>query len=334
MEIVPLRTAREMDEFCSMSGSVTLTPSLPSVRQADEHWLVRGRTGLPLARCSLWWTAAPAYPNHKLGLIGHYAAGDDQAAAALLNTACRQLIAHGCSLAVGPIDGSTFRYHRLVTERALDGIQRPSFFLEPDNPDAWPRHFVNAGFEPLSSYISAIGQLAPSDPRMAELAERAADAGITVREVHMESFTKELERIYEIVTESFTDNFLYSPIDREEFLAQYTPIQPHIRPEIVLIAEQDASPVGFAFTLPDLAQRQRGRPIDTLIVKTVAVRPEVAGHGLGSLLVARVQTAAYAMGLQHLIHALMHETNISRKISARYATPMRRYTLFAKDLTA
>ena len=334
MELVPVHAPQQLEEVCNLPGAVPLRPDMPSVRQADENWLVRGQGDTPLARCSLWWSDVPAYPDHTLGLVGHYAAQDDEAATLLLDAACRQLRAHGCTMAVGPIDGSTFRNYRFVTERTVDGIERPPFFLEPDNPDSWPRQFVTGGFEPLATYVTAFGALPAADPRMAELSERAANAGITVRPVDMNSFAEELGRIYEVVTESFRDNFLYAPIEREEFLAQYAPVQPYIRPELVLIAEQDASPVGFAFTLPDLAQQQRGQAVDTLIIKTVAVHPQVQGHGLGSLLAARVQTAAQAMGFRYVIHALMYETNVSRKISVRYAEPIRRYALFAKDLTA
>jgi len=38
------------------------------------------------------------------------------------------------------------------------------------------------------------------------------------------------------------------------------------------------------------------------------------------------------MGFTRAIHALMHETNKSRNLSARYARTIRRYTLFSKRL--
>ena len=54
--------------------------------------------------------------------------------------------------------------------------------------------------------------------------------------------------------------------------------------------------------------------------------------GLGNLLMARCQEAARALGFRRVIHALMHETNHSLKLSSRYAKPFRRYTLFARRL--
>lgn len=333
MEITAIRNKGELGAFLTLEGAPPLQSHAPSVQDADEHCLVCDDDGTPLARCSLWYTSVPAYPPHTLGLIGHYAARDGDAAALLLETASASLAAHNCTLAVGPIDGSTFRHYRFVTDRAPGGFERPPFFLEPDNPDAWPLHLVAAGFYPMATYVSAQGRLPAVDPRLNELEERAADAGITVRQSDLEAFASELTRIYEIVVDSFQDNLLYAPICRQEFLAQYGQVRPYIRPENVFIAEQAGAPVGFIFALPDLAQRSRGESVDTLIVKTLAVRPHVAGHGLGSLLAARVHAAAYASGYRNVIHALMHETNRSRTISGHYADVMRRYTLYSKQLS-
>ena len=51
-----------------------------------------------------------------------------------------------------------------------------------------------------------------------------------------------------------------------------------------------------------------------------------------SLLVAEVQQRAARLGYARAIHALMHESNVSRNISRRYAQTIRRYALFAKRL--
>jgi L-amino acid N-acyltransferase YncA len=74
--------------------------------------------------------------------------------------------------------------------------------------------------------------------------------------------------------------------------------------------------------------------VDTVIVKTVAVLPGRRLAGLGNVLVARCQQAARALGFRRAIHALMHESNNSRNLSAHYAKPFRRYTIFARDLEA
>jgi GNAT superfamily N-acetyltransferase len=100
------------------------------------------------------------------------------------------------------------------------------------------------------------------------------------------------------------------------------------------LAEQRSRPVGYVFAVPDFAQAQRGSPIDTLIVKTLAVLPGRAYAGLGAWLLGEVHAAGRRLGFTRAIHALMHETNQSRNLSAHYARTIRRYTLLSKRLVA
>jgi GNAT superfamily N-acetyltransferase len=282
-----------------------------------------------LARCSLWWTATPPHADHRLGLLGHYAARDSASAAVLLQRACEELQAHGCTLAVGPMDGNTWQRYRLLTERGPE----PIFFLEPDNPDDWPGHFTDNGFTALAQYYSALNtNLAEHDPRIPEMARRLDAQGFVLRPLRLDQFEEELRRIHAVSLASFAHNFLYTPIAEEDFVAQYRPVRDYVRPELVLIAEQDGRPAGYVFALPDLLQARRGQRVDTVIVKTLAVHPDHGGAGLGGLLTARCHEAARRLGYTRAIHALMHETNKSRRISGHTARTIRRYTLFARPL--
>jgi hypothetical protein len=53
---------------------------------------------------------------------------------------------------------------------------------------------------------------------------------------------------------------------------------------------------------------------------------------LGGVLVAQVHRRAHEGGYRRVIHALMHDDNRSRRLSDRFARPIRRYALFAKKL--
>jgi hypothetical protein len=204
---------------------------------ADAHWVA----GDDAARCSLWWTNVPSLPGQRLGVIGHYAAKDDAAAARLLAHACRELAARGCTLAVGPMDGNTWRRYRLVTERG----DEPAFFLEPDNPAAWPGQFASQGFTSLAQYYSALNtDLTRQDERVGERWRYLALLGITIRAFDMGRFEEELRAIYRVSVVAFTQNFLYTPTSETEFLAQYQKVRPYLRPELILMAEQEGRLLG------------------------------------------------------------------------------------------
>jgi hypothetical protein len=296
---------------------------------APDASLIIAQDGALAARCSLWWNDVPLYGDERLGVIGHYGAASEPAGLTILQAAAAELAKHRCTFAVGPMDGNTWRRYRLVVER---GSEAP-FFLEPTNPDDWPAHYLAAQFTPLAHYFSALNtNLSWRDERIAAVAERLGGIGVTVREMDLTQFDRELERIYGIAEVAFREAFLYTPLPAEAFAMQYQRIRQFLRPELVLIAEHEDSAVGFGFTTPDVLELQRGSAPRTAIIKTLAVLPERIYSGLGSLLSDRSHAAAAALGYERMIHALMHESNKSRNISAHTGQPLRRYALFGRRL--
>jgi GNAT superfamily N-acetyltransferase len=322
-------TSEALPRFCAAAGH-PLRPEAVARQAADYSFLLEDGAGDAVARCSLWWRQTPPHEVHRLGYLGHYAVADPESAPALFRHACDRLAAEGCTLAVGPLDGNTWQRYRLLTERGSE----PPFFLEPDNPDEWPGQFSAAGFAPLARYCSALNPDLGAAGVGPELAEKVAARGITVRPLRPEAFDEELRRVHALSLLSFRDNFLYTPITLPDFLSQHTPIRPYLRPDLVLLAERAGELVGYIFAIPDLLQAQRGVPVDTVIVKTMAVHPDCAGAGLGNLLMGRCHEAARAAGFTRAVHALFHEANRSGKISAHTARIIRRYTLFARPVGA
>lgn len=326
---IAVTSAEDRERFCSLAGLSALSADVIARQRPDALWMLTGEAGAVTARCSLWWHGTPTLADHRLGLLGHYAAVDSQASAQILELACKELTSRGCTLAVGPMDGNTWQRYRLLAERG----EEPIFFLEPDNPDDWPAHFAANGFTALAQYYSAVSaDLGEEHPRLAEIAQRVADQGISLRPLRLERFEDELRSIHPVSLASFQNNFLYTPIGEEEFIAQYLPIGTHLQAELVLIAERHGQPVGYVFAVPDLNQARRGRAIDTAVLKTLAVHPNQGGIGLGSLLTARCHQAGRKLGFKRVIHALMHEDNKSRKISSHTARTIRRYVLYSRPL--
>ena len=293
------------------------------------HLALHDTAGVLVARCSLWERCDASGAPVPDGLVGHYAAANADAGKELLEHASNQHRANGHERVIGPMDKSTWHRYRLLTDRGTE----PTFFLEPDNPDEWPHHFTEAGFVPLATYTSSLNaDLSQVDSRSDRRRAEFERNGITMRTLDMARFQDELAAIHELSLVAFTRNFLYSPIQLEEFLTSYAPIHAHILPELVLLIEHDERLVGFIFAIPDLLESAGGTPARTVIVKSMAVHPEYGGRGLGGVLMDEVQRAARNLGFERAIHALMQETNLSRRISSHYGTTIRRYTLYEKPL--
>jgi GNAT superfamily N-acetyltransferase len=317
-------------EFCSASGLPALDTVEIARQNADAHWLVQDVQGQVSARGSVWWRETPVYPGHRLGLLGHYFAQNQHASHELLNAAEKQLAEHGCTLAIGPLDGNTWRSYRFVSERGSE----PPFFLEPNQPTQWVEYFTRRDYSPLAEYESTLNtHLLHNERPLTTIAHQLTQRGISVRNLCMDDFHNELQRIYDVSTASFANNFLYSPITQHEFIFSYSQLRPYCNPNLIFLAEQDGYPIGFLFALPDFLQLKQGQAIDTIIIKTLAVRPQWQMSGLGSFLFAQAEEIFSQLGYRRSIHALMHQDNASRKMSKHaQSTVLRRYALFAKAL--
>jgi hypothetical protein len=305
-------------------GLAPLDPGVLERHAPDLHLAESAGRG----RVSLWWSQVPAWPGRRLGLLGHFAAVDATAARSLLEAGCRELRERGCDLAVGPMDGNTWRSYRFVTEAG----DQPRFALEPWQPAQWPLWWEAVGFSGFQTYHSAlVPSLATTDPRLAAIGRRLEAAGVRLRPLRLEDYTGELERIHAVSAEAFVPNVLYTPLPRTEFLGMYQPLRPHVQAPLAWIAERDARMVGFVFSLPDLLQAQRGEPVDTLVVKTIARLPEPGLSGLGRLLMARLHAEARGLGFRRAIHALFHDQNVSGTLG-EHSRIIRRYALYAKEL--
>ena len=94
------------------------------VEQVDQHFAALDSEQRIRARCSIWWRDTANVNGSKTGAIGHYAATDAECGEAVLQHACRELKNRRCDMAVGPLDGNTWRRYRFITER---GAAKPFF---------------------------------------------------------------------------------------------------------------------------------------------------------------------------------------------------------------
>ena len=277
---------------------------------------------------ALWFKNTPIYNGEHIGTIGGLEIDHSPAASNFL-TACAQCLhqQHNCTTVVGPMNGNTWLQHRLI----LESTGRDPFFMEPMEQKHFHDAFLSAGFSLFSEYSSASIDLTIDQKNYERLENKLTKSGIRIRKIDMENFTDDLNALFDLSLISFSKNFLYTPISREQFLAKYLAARDHIDPDFVVVAERDGQLVAYVFALPDLAAPQFGKQ-PALIVKTLAALPDHTLSGIGTLLVAKAQQIAKDKGYTEAIHALQYESNSSKRISKRFtAETFRRYGLMVKS---
>lgn len=271
------------------------------------------------AQGALFVTGTPTLHGKPCACLGRIAAEDSTGLQALLQAAEHEALVRGFSCVIGPMDGTTWGKYRAVTES--DGS--PAFALEPVTPLWFGAVFSTAGWNVVGRYHSARDD-AMNVTDVTRLGDRLARNGVRIRCMDAARAADDLRAIYALSVRAFSNNFLYTPVGEREFLAMYEPLLPRMDCNFVRLAfDKDGGAVGFIFALPD-----PGQP-GTLVFKTYA--SEVPG--IGRYLGETVMRDAKAAGFKGVIHALMHDANISAVSSEKHAQKIfRRYALFGKVL--
>jgi hypothetical protein len=193
--------------------------------------------------------------------------------------------------------------------------------MEPQNPAHYVDAFEQSGLKIVSRYVSAV--------RSADVLDSKSPppAGVLLRNFDPAKAEEELTRIHALSLEAFASNHFYQPITLEEFLASYRPVLKAIDPELVLLAEDEAGELkAFLFALPNLTE---GPKPQSVILKTYASRVK----GGGSMLANAFHERAKKRGFVDVIHALMHESNLSATHSGNTGGQVfRRYALWGGRL--
>lgn len=294
----------------------------------DARVFLRDSNGGVAAWASLWWNETPQLDGRRLGAIGGFGAKTQEASIILLDIACARLRDVGCARAVGPMNGNTWRSYRYVVE----STGRGPFWLEPRNPAEYPTWWQGAGFSVIGGYSSSSVPLTGAATVPDALVARMAESGLVIRDLDASRYDEELALIHEVTLAGFSNNFLYTPLGKEPFMAAYQKIRDRVEPRFVRIAELHGKACGYVFAIADLEAAARGEK-PALIIKTLTVDPAARCAGLGSLLVDEVQRRGHEAGYTEAIHALQYDDNNVLRITKRHGGEcFRRYALFSKPL--
>lgn len=312
-----------------------------------QRLFVAERDGVTVARL-----LARKSPLHRhahgseQGLIGYFEALDDEGATRALFAAAEEFLRQqSCRSIIGPMDGDTWHRYRVN----VGPFDTPPFLLEPWNPPYYERLWRAAGFSELERYSSKrIGDIAPLLPKLKGKLDAAIAAGYRFEAMDRRAMCRELERVYALSLEIFRDNFMYSQISRDEFLAMYDGAERLLEDDSSwFCVAPDGRDAGFIFAYPDryaavqLARRGVFGKLRALLHwnnvtavnhKTLGVLPAHRRSGTGGALLYCAYDAALQRGWRIANHCLMRDDNPSQKMDAGEGHVFRRYVLYTKEL--
>jgi GNAT superfamily N-acetyltransferase len=225
----------------------------PFFRHAEAELFVAREGAIPVGRIAAAVDRANNdYHQESVGFFGFYEAPDDPEVAAALLAAARDWIAsRGMTVMRGPGCFTTnHEYLGLLVEgheaRPVIGMPwQPPYYL------GQMEAFGLAKAQDLLAWeFTAPDGKAPE--RMARFVDRIGDRiDFTIRRFDMKNFAEEVEAVHGIYTEAWKDNWGFIPMDAEEFHHSAKDMKGMVDPGLLLIAEKDGEPIGFAMTTQD-----------------------------------------------------------------------------------
>jgi hypothetical protein len=283
--------------------------------------------GKPKARAVLYQNPELFYKNKKAVAIGNYECVEDvNISKSLLNFIIQDAKNLNAAFLIGPMNGSTWENYRFSLHNNFE-----NFLLEPAHPVYYNQQFLSSGFKPTAYYSSRKNSsFFCNDREVLRKENRLLNFGITIRNIDIKNFERELEKLYPFMCSAFNNNFLFTPISKDIFINKYLQFQTIINPEFVLIAENaNGTVVGFVFCYDDLLNKKE----KSLVIKTLARDRSEKWSGLGAVMANRVISHAKMKGYESIIHAFMLDDGNSSETSEKFfGTVYKKYVLYGLEL--
>ncbi|MCF7859305.1 MAG: GNAT family N-acetyltransferase [Candidatus Cloacimonetes bacterium] len=246
----------------------------------------------------------------KVGFFGFFECIDDQQVAdALFDAARNWLKEKDLNIMRGPASFS-------VNDEC--GLLMDNFALSPVvmmtyNPQYYLKIFDNYGLEKAMDLLAYNAKVKPPPPRLKKLANKIEKRGqFTVRNLKTKNkkrLRKDIEKIFSIYEEAWSNNWGYVPMSAEEFDLLVDSLLPIILPEMIFIAEIEDEAVGLLVTIPDynfVLKKMKGRMlplgwlkfllnknrIPRLRVVIMGVLDEFKGRGIDVVMYCKIHEVA------------------------------------------
>lgn len=285
------------------------------------------RDNLPVGRFAFYENPNLQYENSNACCIGSYECENKTKTSEILIQKAQEIAtSKNYSWLIGPMEGSTWNNYRFSL------LPSPSLmFTESYHHLYYNDQFIQAGFQCIHRYVSSAVSSEYTNPQLfSDLEAYNAKNGFTIRNIELSNYEDELKKIARLSFEGFNANFLYTPIDEQDFLSKYLPLKPYIDPSLVWMVEDKSKELhGYVFGIKDYNDAND----DTLIIKTIVRKKDSKLHKIGLYFLLKINSIAKQNGYKKVIHAFMSKENFSSQESGRNdSKPIQEYALYGMKL--
>lgn len=335
VEIVPVRTKREWDDFYLLPWDIYETlpnwipPLLITVKQTldtekhpfwkharRETWNAYMGTECVGRMMAIVDDNHNKFHEEKTAYWGFFECIDDQEVANKLFAAAEAWArSQGMSTLRGPMNPST----NYECGMQISAFETKPFIMMTQNHAYYPALVEKAGYAKAKDLNAWL--LDPSkkfDDRMLQRAKQQSQAaGVVIRSIDMKDFEGEVERILQVYNDAWEKNWGFVPMTADEFRQMAKDMKAIVEPKLLYIAEVNGEVAAFSLWLPDLNQVMEKIPSGKLLptglfkllwhtkvrrtvnrgrILTLGVRQKFRSLGLAPLMCLKYYEEAPALG--------------------------------------
>ncbi len=199
------------------------------------------------------------FQDEQVGFFGLFEVlRDQEAAEALLDTACQWARERNLTAIRGPASYSTNEEVGLL----VDGWNGPPVIMMTYNPRYYMDFIEGAGFSKAMDLLAFIVDLTAFGPhgenlppKLLRVAKKIQErGGFTVRQIDMRHFDEDVERFKTVYNSAWSKNWGFVPLNDTEIDHIAVGLKQMIDPSITVFAEKDGQPIGAMLPLPDISQ--------------------------------------------------------------------------------
>ncbi len=290
----------------------------------------------------------------RVGFFGFFECVNDQeVATALLNAAATWLRERSMQQMRGPVNPSMNDECGLLVE----GTDMPPQILMTYNPTYYAALLENYGLhKEMDLFAYELYNKTYASDKMKRMVNLIRErSGVTIRAMKFgpkAEFTRDVQILKDIYNAAWEKNWGFVKITDEEFDFLANDLKQIAEPSLVMIAEKDGRPVGFALSLPNinecLIHNKKGgiigglwhlltkkKKISSVRIFVLGVLPEYRNKGLDVLLYAETADAAHNIGCDMGEASWILESNEAMNKAATQVMQGRKYKtyrIYQKDL--